>query len=142
MIVATVTPIDKDPLTLTLTIIYAFSAIVSVIIAISAFIIARRGDAAKSIANATAAGLAVAELQADVARIDKSGSAELGKALERISVLESQVAVYWKGVGQPARVQHNEDDNAELQQALLGINQALQAIQGFMKAEYGNRGRC
>jgi hypothetical protein len=60
------------------------------------------GDAAKSIANATAAGLKVAELQADVARIDQSGSSELGKALGRISILESQMAVYWKGVGQPA----------------------------------------
>ena len=142
MTVATVTPIDKDPLTLTLTILYAFSAIVSVIVAISAFIVARRGDAAKSIANATAAGLKVAELQADVARIDKSGSSELGKALGRISVLESQVAVYWKGVSQPARVQNNDDDNAELQQALLGINQALQVIQRFLKAEYDNKGRC
>ena len=110
MIIATAIPIDKDPLSLTLTILYAFSAIVSVIIAISAFIIARRGDAAKSIANAIAAGLKVAELQADVARIDKSGSSELGKALGRISVLESQVAVYWKGVGQSARVQNNDDE--------------------------------
>ena len=82
----------------------------------------------------------VAELQADVARIDKSGSSELGKALARISVLESQMAVYWKGVGQSARVQNNDDDNAELEQALLGINQALQAIQGLMKAEYDNKG--
>jgi len=139
MTMATVAPIDKDPLTLTLTILYAFSAIVSVIIAISTFIIARRGDAAKSIANAIAAGLKVAELQADVARIDKSGSSELGKALGRISVLESQVAVYWKGVGRPARAQNNDDDNAELQQALLGVDQALQAIQGFMKAEYDKK---
>ena len=139
MITATATPAGKDPLSLTLTILYAFSAIVTVIIAISAFIIARRGDAAKSIANAIAAGLKVAELQADVARIDKSGSSELGKALGRISVLESQVAVYWKGVGQPATVQNNDDDTAELQQALNGINQALQAIQGFMKAEYDKK---
>jgi hypothetical protein len=139
MTIATVAPIDKDPLTLTLTVLYAFSAIVSVIIAISTFIIARRGDAAKSIANAIAAGLKVAELQADVVRIDKSGSSELGKALGRISVLESQVAVYWKGVGRPARAQNNDDDNAELQQALLGVNQALQAIQGFMKAEYDKK---
>ncbi len=51
------------------------------------------------------------------------------------------MAVYWKDVGQPARVQNNDDDNAELQQALLGINQALRAIQGFMKAEYDNKGR-
>ena len=138
MIIATVTPIDKDPQSLALTLLYALSAIVSVIIAISAFIIARRGDAAKSIANATAAGLKVAELQADVARIDKSGSSELGKALGRISVLESQIAVYWKGVGRPGRVPNNDDYNAELQQALLGINRALQAIQGFMQAEYDN----
>ena len=136
MLIATVTPIDKDPLSLTLTILYAFSTIVSIIVAISAFIIARRGDAAKSIAKAIATGLKVAELQADVARIDKSGSSELGKALGRISVLESQVAVYWKGIGQPAGIPNNDDDNAELQQALHGINQALQAIQGFMKAEY------
>jgi len=142
MIIATATPIDKDPLSQTLTILYAFSALVSVVIAISAFIIARRGDAAKAIANAIAAGLKVAELQADVARIDKSGSSELGKALGRIRVLESQVAVYWKGVGQPARVQNNDDDNAELQQALHGINQALQAIQGFMKAEYDKKSSC
>ena len=135
MMIATAAPIDKDPLSLTLTILYAFSAVVSVIIAISAFVIARRGDAAKSAANAIAAGLKVAELQADVARIDKSGSSELGQALGRISVLESQVAVYWKGVGRPARVQNDDDDNAELQQALLRINQALQAIQGIMKAE-------
>ena len=136
MLIATVTPIDKDPLSLTLTILYAFSTIVSIIVAISAFIIARRGDAAKSIAKAIATGLKVAELQADVARIDKSGSSELGKALGRISVLESQVAVYWKGIGQSAGIPNNDDDNAELQQALHGINQALQAIQGFMKAEY------
>ena len=138
MLIATVTPIDKDPLSLTLTILYAFSTIVSIIVAISAFIIARRGDAAKSIAKAIATGLKVAELQADVARIDKSGSSELGKALGRISVLESQVAVYWKGIGQSARVPNN-DDEAELQQALHGINQALQAIQGFMKAEYDKK---
>lgn len=136
MLIATVTPIDKDPLSLTLTILYALSTIVSIIIAISAFIVARRGDAAKSIAKAIAAGLKVAELQADVARIDKSGSSELGKALGRISVLESQVAVYWKGIGRPAGIPDNDDDNAELQQALDGINHALQAIQGFMKAEY------
>ncbi len=86
MIIATVTPTDEDPLTLT--ILHAFSAVVSIIIAISVFRIARRGDAAKSIANATAAGLKVAELQADVARIDQSGSSELVKALGRISVLE------------------------------------------------------
>ena len=139
MIIATVTPIDEGPLSLTLTILYALSAIVSVIIAISAFIIARRGDAAKSAANAIAAGLKVAELQADVTRIDKSGSSELGKALGRISVLESQIAVYWKGVGQPARGQNNDDDNAELQQALLGINEALRAIQGFIRAEYDKK---
>ena len=139
MITAAAPPANKDPLSLTLTILYAFSAIVTVIIAISAFIIARRGDAAKSIANAIAAGLKVAELQADVARIDKAGSSELGKALGRISVLESQVAVYWKGVGRPARVQNNDDDTAELQQALNGINQALQAIQGFMNAEYDKK---
>ncbi len=136
MIVAKAIPIDKNPLSLALTILYALSAVVSVIIAISAFIIARRGDAAKSIANATAAGLKVAELQADVTRIDKSGSSELGKALGRISVLESQMAVYWKGVGLPARVQNSDDDNAELRQALLGINQALQVIQGLMKTKY------
>jgi hypothetical protein len=59
--------------------------------------------------------------------------------LGRISVLESQVAVYWKGIGQPARVQANDDDNAELQQALYGLNQALQAIQGFMKTEYDRK---
>jgi hypothetical protein len=139
MITAAATPVGKDPMSLTLTILYAFSAVVTVIIAISAFIIARRGDAAKSIANAIAAGLKVAELQADVARLDKSGSSELGKALGRISVLESQVAVYWKGVGRPAREQNNDDDTAELQQALNGINQALQAIQGFMKAEYDKK---
>jgi hypothetical protein len=138
MILATAIPAGKDPLSLALTILYAFSAVVSIIIAISAFIIARRGDAAKSIANAIAAGLKFAELQADVARIDKSGSSELGKALGRISVLESQVAVYWKGVSQSARVPNNDDD-AELQQALHGINQALQAIQGFMKAEYDKK---
>jgi hypothetical protein len=138
MIIATAIPAGKDPLSLALTILYAFSAVVSIIIAISAFIVARRGDAAKSIANAIAAGLKFAELQADVARIDKSGSSELGKALGRISVLESQVAVYWKGVGQSARVQNNDDD-AELQQALHGINQALEAIQGFMKAEYDKK---
>jgi hypothetical protein len=89
--------------------------------------------------NAIAAGLKVAELQADVVRIDESGSAERGKALERISVLESQVAVYRKGVGQAASGQNNDDDNAELQHALLGISRALQAIQGFMKAEYDNK---
>jgi len=43
MIIATVTPNDKDPLSLAFTILYALSAIVSVIIAISAFIIARPG---------------------------------------------------------------------------------------------------
>ena len=115
MTIAAVAPIDKDPLTLTLTILHTFSAIVSVIIAISTFIIARRGDAAKSIANAIAAGLKVAELQADVAGIDKSGSSEPRKAPGRISVFESQVAVYWKGVGRLARAQNNDDDNAELQ---------------------------
>ena len=52
MTIATVALIDKDPMTLTLTILYAFSAIVSVIIAISTFIIARRGDAAKSMGAA------------------------------------------------------------------------------------------
>jgi hypothetical protein len=49
------------------------------------------------------------------------------------------VAVYRKSVGQPANGQNNDDDNAELQHALLRINQALQAIQGFMKAEYDNK---